>query len=143
MEKPVEKIPRIREESVCPCKNSGKSYATCCMPFHYGRAKPETAEQLMRSRYSAYFFRLLNYLIETTHPDKRTIKMEREIEDTLDHPLWRKLTIISTSKGQKEDRTGKVEFIAKYDIDKQSYELHEKSRFRKHKGLWKYVDDKG
>lgn len=143
MNTPSEKIPRMREESVCPCKKSGKSYATCCMPYHYGRAKPETAELLMRSRYSAHFFRLLDYLLETTHPDKRTVTLAREIEDNLDLPLWRKLTILSSSKGQKDDRTGKVEFIAKYDLGNESHELHEKSRFRKYKGMWKYVDDKG
>ena len=56
------RIPREREESLCPCK-SRLSYALCCLPFHQGKAKPETAEQLMRSRYSAYFFRLVDYLV--------------------------------------------------------------------------------
>ncbi len=28
-------------------------YHDCCRPFHIGKANPETAEKLMRSRYSA------------------------------------------------------------------------------------------
>lgn len=142
MSEPLEKIPREREVSPCPC-NRLRSYADCCMPFHYGRAKPETAEELMRSRYSAYFFRLLDYLIETTHPDTRTTKLAREIEDTLHQPMWRKLTILSSSKGTKNDNRGKVNFVAKYKIGTESFELQEHSRFKRYKGAWKYLDGKG
>lgn len=75
-----EKIPREREASLCPCK-SRNSYAECCMPYHYGRAQPETAEQLMRSRYSAYFFKLTDYLVATTHPDKRAPDLKERLGD--------------------------------------------------------------
>lgn len=142
MSEPIQKIPREREVSPCPC-NRKLSYADCCMRFHYGRAKPETAEELMRSRYSAYFFRLLDYLLETTHPDTRTIELAREVEDTLDQPLWRKLTILSTSKGTRDDNRGKVRFSAKYKVGADAYELEEHSRFKRYKGAWKYLDDKG
>ncbi|MDQ8191708.1 YchJ family protein [Roseibacillus persicicus] len=138
----LEKIPREREVSPCPCTRE-KSYAECCMPFHYGRAKPETAEQLMRSRYTAYFFRLVDYLVATKHPDKRMKNLAHELEKTIWNPSWRKLTIVGSSKGGKEDKTGKVEFIAKYSLDGQDYELHEKSRFRRYKGKWMYYDEKG
>lgn len=37
----------------CPCQ-SGHQYADCCGKFHLREAFPETAEQLMRSRYTAY-----------------------------------------------------------------------------------------
>lgn len=136
------KIPREREASPCPC-NREKSYDTCCMLFHYGRAKPETAEQLMRSRYTAYFFRLIDYLVETTHPDKREKGLAQELDKTSWDPKWRKLQIISTSKGGKEDKTGKVEFIASYSLHGEKGELHEKSRFRRFKGKWMYLDGKG
>lgn len=39
--------------TACPCQ-SGKPYTECCQPFHLKTAFPETAEQLMRSRYAAY-----------------------------------------------------------------------------------------
>ena len=37
----------------CPC-NSQKNYAECCELLHKNITKATTAEQLMRSRYSAY-----------------------------------------------------------------------------------------
>lgn len=138
----TEKIPKVRDASLCPCK-SRVSYGECCGPFHKRHATPETAEQLMRSRYSAYFFRLIDYLVDTTYPDKKTPMMHREIESLAFKATWRFLTILGTSKGQKEDKTGKVEFIAEFYHNEQLQEHHEISRFRRHKGLWKYVDDKG
>ncbi len=134
-------IPREREESLCPCK-SRLSYAECCMPFHHGKAKPETAEQLMRSRYSAYFFRKVDYLVETTHPKTKQAGLGEELEKTIDQINWKFLTILSTSKGGKEDKTGKVEFVAEYYVEGEPYELQECSRFRRHKGAWKYLDGK-
>ena len=136
------RIPREREESLCPCK-SRLSYANCCMPFHYGRAKPDTAEQLMRSRYSAYFFRLVDYLVDTTHPDTREPGLKRELEASIGQVNWKYLTIVQVSKGGKDDKVGKVEFFAKYYVGDEPDELHEHSRFRRFKGVWKYLDGKG
>ncbi len=102
-----------------------------------------TAEVLMRSRYSAYFFRLTDYLYATTHPDKRSPEMKADLERTIDDYMWRKLTIISTLKGTAEDKKGKVEFIAQFHHNGNFDELHEHSRFRKFKGTWKYLDAKG
>jgi SEC-C motif-containing protein len=136
------KIPREREESLCPCK-SRESYAVCCMPYHYGRAKPETAEQLMRSRFSAYFFRLTDYLVATTHPDKREPDLKAKLEETIHDSNWQFLTIVSKSKGTKDDKVGKVEFVADYYVQNEARKLHERSRFRRFKGAWKYLDGKG
>lgn len=36
--------------SLPPVQESPATTAPCCLPFHQGKAKPETAEQLMRSR---------------------------------------------------------------------------------------------
>jgi SEC-C motif-containing protein len=137
-----EKIPKERHISLCPCK-SKKSYQDCCLPFHQNKALPKTAEALMRSRYSAFFFRLVDYLVETTHPETRNANLQRELEDTIHHTDWKFLTIVSKSKGQKEDNRGKVEFIADYFWDGEVQQLHEHSRFRRVKGNWKYYDDKG
>ncbi|NOX99103.1 MAG: SecC motif-containing protein [Verrucomicrobia bacterium] len=141
MSEDSEWIPRVREESLCPCK-SRLSYAECCLPFHHGKTKPETAEQLMRSRYSAYFFRKVDYLVETTHPRTRQGDLGEELEKTIDQVNWKFLTILSSSKGGKDDKTGKVEFVADYYVEGEAFELHENSRFRRHKGAWKYLDGK-
>jgi len=125
----------------CPC-GSGKTYGDCCRLYHTGKAIPTTAEVLMRSRYSAYFFRLADYLYATTHPDNRSLEMKAELERTIDDYLWRKLSIISVSKGTAEDKKGKVEFIAQFHHNGNFDELHEHSRFRKVRGSWKYLDAK-
>ena len=137
-----EKPPGERSLSLCPCK-SRETYGTCCEPFHLGRAKPETAEQLMRSRYSAYFFRLVDYLVRTTHPDSRPPDLKSRIEESIYQTNWRFLTILGSSKGGKDDKTGKVEFVAEYFEGNQPLELHERSRFKRFKGDWKYLDGKG
>ena len=64
------------------------------MPYHYGQAAPETAEQLMRSRYSAYFFRRIDYLVDTTHPDTREPDLKNQLENTIHEANWSFLTIV-------------------------------------------------
>lgn len=113
------------------------------MPYHYGRAQPETAEQLMRSRYSAYFFKLTDYLVATTHPDKRAPDLKERLEETIYEVNWKFLSILSSSKGTRDDKVGKVEFVADYFVGNEPQQLHENSRFRRYKGRWKYVDGKG
>jgi SEC-C motif domain protein len=138
----MERGPSIRDTSLCPCK-SRETYAQCCQPFHLGRTKPETALQLMRSRYSAYFFRLTDYLVATTHPDSRDRDLKARLEETIYEANWRFLTIVAFSKGGAADKVGKVEFIAEYFIGDKAHELHEHSRFKRYKGAWKYLDGRG
>ena len=138
----LDKQPKMRDVSLCPCK-SRLPYGECCAPYHYGKALPQTAEQLMRSRYSAYFFGRIDYLVDTTHPDKKTPQTRADIVSLADEARWKFLTVLSSSKGQAGDRTGKVEFVAQYYRDGVLLEHHEKSRFRRSRGLWKYVDDRG
>ncbi len=137
-----ERTLKIRSRTDCPC-DSGAIYHDCCRPLHIGKANATTAKQLMRSRYTAYFFRLVDYLVFTTHPDKREKNLHEELDNTVDDLMWRNLKIINSSQGGKDDKKGKVEFIAQYHHDGELLELHENSRFRKYKGLWKYLDGKG
>ena len=112
------------------------------MPFHHGKAKPTTAEQLMRSRYSAYFFRRVEYLVDTTHPDTREKGLKEELEKTIHQVNWSNLSILEVVHGGKDDKTGKVEFLADYYVNGELHQLHERSRFRRFKGAWKYLDGK-
>ena len=97
----------------------------------------------MRSRYAAYFFRFTVYLVETTHPDTRTPNLKQELEEMAPTINWKFLTVVQTSKGGKDDKVGKVEFVAEYFIEGEKGEIHETSRFRRYKGAWKYYDEKG
>ena len=142
MEENKERIPTEREISLCPCK-SQLNYGICCRPYHFGKEKPKTAEQLMRSRYSAYFFRKVDYLVETTHPDTRAPGLREELQKTIYQANWSFLTILGKTRGGELDKTGKVEFVAEYFVNGEPFELHECSRFKRYKGVWKYLDDKG
>ncbi len=52
----------------CPC-TSGALYRACCAPYHQGKAEAPDAEALMRSRYSAFALKEVDYLWRTLHPD--------------------------------------------------------------------------
>ncbi len=133
---------KIRSRTDCPC-GTKEMYHNCCRPYHIGKEQPVTAEKLMRARYSAFFFRLVDYLVSSTHPDARDPELRADLDDMVDDMMWRKLQIITKSKGTKEDKKGKVEFIAQYHHDGEFKEIHERSRFKKYKGQWKYMDDRG
>jgi len=52
----------------CPC-GSEAAFADCCDKYLSGRAKPATAEALMRARYSAFVKGKVDF-IERTHDPK-------------------------------------------------------------------------
>ena len=123
----------------CPC-GSGKTYADCCEPFISGQALPQTAEQLMRSRYSAYANVNMDYLHETLHPDHRQDHDREAARKWAEESDWLGLTIIATEQGQAGDDAGSVEFRASYREKGRNHVLHEISQFQKLEGRWYYVD---
>jgi len=126
----------------CPC-HSGGEYDHCCRPYHEAIKSPDTALQLMRSRYSAYALRLVDYLIDTTHPNRRMSSLRTSLMATIHSLKWTQLTIVKTSAGQQSDNRGKVLFEATYEESGKAHVLREHSRFRKRAGRWYYYDGKG
>lgn len=126
-------------ETICPC-GSGESYDQCCGKYHSGKAFVETAEELMRSRYSAYVMQCAEYIVDTTHPQKRKPRLKDDIISSWDTIQWVRLEIIKTSQGSVEDKTGKVEFKAFYKTGEAEFVLYELSRFKRHGGRWVYFD---
>lgn len=113
----------------------------CCGRFIFGSEKPETAEQLMRSRYTAYALRQYDYILSTTHPSQRRNLSVSELRNWADELVWQKLDILETISGKEKDKTGKVEFVAHYFHPSQGLKtLRERSRFRKHQSQWFYLD---
>ncbi|WP_413699663.1 YchJ family protein [Psychromonas sp. KJ10-10] len=119
----------------CYCK-SGKSYETCCALYHQSKQKPDTCEQLMRSRYSAFILQLGEYLFNTYHPDFRgNLTIEQLSEKSLD---WRNLQIIDS---KDEATTGVVDFKAWYINNEGQLDCHhERSNFVKDHDQWLYCD---
>ena len=57
---------RPKADADCAC-GSGKAYGECCSAAHEA-LKASDAAELVRARYSAYCYRLPDFLIETTDP---------------------------------------------------------------------------
>jgi len=102
----------------------------------------ETAEALMRSRYSAFAVGDVAYLVRTWHPARRPNDLRLEPAMT-----WTGLEIVDTRAGGPDDADGEVEFRASWrrEAGHGGREpgrgvLHERSRFGRRAGRWVYVD---
>eukprot|EP00890_Picochlorum_soloecismus_P004202 jgi/Picsp_1/4783/NSC_02151-R1_sec-c motif domain protein len=141
------------KKSSCPC-GSGRSYANCCKKYHTGEKLPDTAEGLMRSRYTAYAKGLVDYVVQTTHPDnpaaKEDIKTLRDdVRATCDKITWDKLVILEKESGDEDEAfvTFKTYFKVVGQRGQRAQGFHtqsfiERSRFlrRSSDGAWSYVD---
>lgn len=123
---------------LCPC-GTEKDYDACCGAFHSGHSKPVTAEQLMRSRYSAYALIKADYLYATHHPDKRSASVS-DIQAWAEGCTFTRLEILQCSLGGPTDKIGKVEFRAHYRESGEMHVMQEHSRFRRYRGQWVYYD---
>ncbi len=127
--------------SACPC-GSKQNYDACCGLYIEGGEKPETAEQLMRSRYTAYTRENIDYIAATHYPSS---KDDFDIPQALEwakNSDWQGLEIVETVDGGKSDQTGVVEFKVDFTLNGESNKLHERSDFKKKNGIWYYVDGK-
>ena len=115
----------------CPC-GSGESFKNCCGKYISYKEFPDTPEQLMRSRYSAYTLKNEEYLLKTWH--ESTCPKSLELEK--DKSQWKKLKIISASDN-------KVQFVAYFvtiiNENEHLFSLYEESLFIKEKH-WFYLE---
>ncbi|UOF15036.1 hypothetical protein IEQ11_25570 [Lysobacter capsici] len=124
---------RLPLPAACPC-DATRRYATCCGRLHAGTATAESAEQLMRSRYSAYAVGDLEYLRASWHAD--TCPTDLEVDPSV---RWLGLQV-KRHRREGED-AAVVEFVARYRVGGGSaVRLHEVSRFVRVDGRWVYVD---
>lgn len=94
----------------------------------------------MRSRYSAYVVGAIAYLVQTTHPSRRTTGLESAYQSTHDSIQWISLDVVESFRGGQQDKVGKVEFRAVYIQHGRQFIHHEKSRFKRYHGKWYYLD---
>ncbi len=128
-------------KTLCPC-GSNIDFDSCCEPIIIGEKNALTAEQLMRSRYSAYTFANVDYLMKSHHTKTRNIKDKKHIKRWAQSVKWIKLIIINKELGQENDLTGMVEFKAVYIEDGQINQIHEESLFEKENNKWTYKQGK-
>jgi SEC-C motif domain protein len=122
----------------CPC-GTGLPYAECCGALHdgitTGTATAGTAEQLMRSRYSAFVVGDGAYLLATWHPATRPTALDLD-----DDVRWTGLDVLTTTGGSLLADEGTVEFRAHYVRGREAGAQHENSRFLREDGRWRYLD---
>jgi SEC-C motif-containing protein len=139
-------MPSSSKPAACPC--GGGAFDTCCGPYLSGGAIPPTAEQLMRSRYTAYTRGDEAYLRATWHPstlpagpivdpDAKCQWLGLEVKSAL------RLRQRKASLSEMPD-SDTVEFVARYKIAGRAHRLHEVSRFVREHGAgaarWFYLD---
>lgn len=119
----------------CPC-GRGSSVEACCGPIIQGQVLPDTPEGLMRARYTAYATRRIDFIFDSHHPETSgdvdrdsAAKLSREAR-------WLGLEILSAEGGGPGEDQGTVEFLARYEVQGQSFVHHERSLFRRHAGRW-------
>lgn len=93
------------------------------------------AEQLMRSRYTAYVINDMVYVRDTWHPLTRSAALVPGSRDV----RWLGLEIRRHEEAEG-GRHATVEFVARYKDHGRAYRLHEISRFERLDGQWFYVD---
>jgi len=119
----------------CPCGQYAP-YTDCCGPFLRGNAYPDTAEELMRSRFSAHVKKNWGYLLKTLCAAERK---NESLKDMDSGATWTWLDINSVSKGEVEDTKGEVVFTAKFHQgDDQELVHHETAQFIRENGRWVY-----
>ncbi|MFT3709960.1 MAG: YchJ family metal-binding protein [Archangium sp.] len=116
----------------CPC--GAGEYETCCGPRHDGSKPAETAEALMRSRYSAFARADVAYLQKTqSKPADETWEQTRQWATSV---AWVGLTI-------HEALENVVEFTAQYLEGGEVTALRERSSFTQNaEGRWIYDSGK-
>lgn len=125
--------------SMCPC-GSNSEYSECCAQLHTGKTKADTAEKLMRARYSAFAKKEIDF-IDSTHVPGTVDFNPEEAREWSENSIWKKLEVVKTDKGLENDDSGMVEFKAFYDDHKgNQYIHHEIAQFKKVNGDWYYAD---
>jgi SEC-C motif-containing protein len=119
----------------CPC-NPIKLYKNCCQKAHHNIKSVISAEQLMRSRYSAFVLADIKHLHKSHHSSTRLSKKEyKELENWTKSVEWGKLEITNTTKDT-------IHFNS-FFIENGNLEcIQENSNFCKENNYWVYLDAK-
>jgi len=118
----------------CPC-GSARGLDDCCGPIIAGTPAP-TAEALMRSRYSAYTLGKFDYLADTLAPELRGDFDVDEAAASFENTRWEGLEVRAVTAGAAGDRTGTVEFMARFRLGNERRMHHEMASFRREGEAW-------
>ncbi|HHX35119.1 MAG TPA: YchJ family protein [Gammaproteobacteria bacterium] len=123
--------------STCPC-NPNMTYQECCGRYHAG-ATPNTAQALMRARYSAYALQNIEFIKSTTLPAQQTQLDLAAIAQWSQDSQWLGLEVIGETT-HSDQRHATVEFIAHWHDAQGRHQHQESSLFIKPDTHWYFYD---
>jgi SEC-C motif-containing protein len=131
----------VKKYAPCPC-DSKQLYHKCCKQYHDGSALPDTAEKLMRSRYCAYALGLVDYVMDTTHPENPAFNRDRDAWSA-DLRLFCEATKfqslrIEATEDDAQTEVAFVTFRAGLMQGSADASFTERSKFAKVNGKWLY-----
>ncbi|WP_353405880.1 YchJ family protein [Pseudoteredinibacter isoporae] len=123
--------------SNCYCQSQAR-FEDCCQPV-IATQSAQTAEALMRSRYTAHVLADIDYLMATWQHSEGQAADTRQWVESHD---WLGLQVLQCRKGGSTHKEGRVEFIAYYRPKgtQERRAHHELSDFAKVDGKWLYVE---
>lgn len=124
---------------LCPC-GSELNYSLCCEPLILGNSKADSAEALLRSRYTAHCKRAIDYLGTTVLPSQLKRHDPEAVRQWAESTEWNHIDILQQKKVEGDPEITWIEFKAFYKKFGDLKEHHELAKFVKQDGLW-YFDD--
>ena len=120
----------------CPC-GSGATFGDCCEPIIKGTRESETAEELMRARYSAFVTQAIDFIVASTHSRTRKDIDLTFIREWSETSTWHGLEILETK--QVNENKAFVSFEAQFAQGDEVQHHREKSLFERENGEWRFV----
>ena len=122
---------------LCPC-GSGRTLAECCLPVIERTRVAETAEELMRSRYTAFVRSDVDWIMDSHHSETVAEIDRDEVATWSSTSEWLGLKIRDTVDGGPDDDEGIVVFRARYKVNGQQVDHVERARFLRDGGEWRF-----
>lgn len=129
----------LSPQALCPCQ-SGQLFQACCQSV-IEKHSAKTAEQLMRSRFTAFALEDADYLSASWHPKTRPSQITLQ-EGT----QWKALEIVASRDNSEllksAQKSAEVQFIATFLEQGEWAKLEENSHFEWLEGHWYYHSGK-
>lgn len=130
----------------CPC-TSGKTYGSCCYPFHKGEADPQDAPTLVRARYAAFALGEIEFLWKTLHPQNPDRDRGREqvlvaLRVASNAYRYMGLTILDARPEDPVDGVARVLYVARIFQRGSNVSFVERAEFLHDGGGMRYVGGK-
>ena len=129
----------ISPNDSCPCWN-GKKYKKCCRPYHNGM-NAKVPQELVRARYSAYALGLIDFIMQTTHPESKhynanETRWRAAIRAYILQSRFLDLEILSAEDDKVSYRANIYSMFTQ-----EAKSVLEHCTFKQENGRWLYFDD--